>query len=153
MNAAHWLWIGAGFMSYNEAVPSQCHADFETEHQFREAVIDIVKEARAKSLELDQRFSSFKAIAAYVVQRARSSPDRMGPSWWGYEAGIASGIVGRRDEAEQFLRGVADDRVTGRAAPLLPLIANPDAFTGKVNDLVAAERARLKLRPLDNPAF
>jgi hypothetical protein len=27
MNGAHWLWIGVGFMSFNVAVPSNCHAD------------------------------------------------------------------------------------------------------------------------------
>ena len=153
MNAAHWLWIGAGFLSYNEAIPSHCHVEFETEDQFREAVSEIAKVARAKALELDQRFPSFEAIATNVVQLARSSPDRLGPSWWGYEAGIASGMVGRFDEADQFLRGLTDDRVIGRAAPLLPLIANPDAFRNKVNDFVAKERARLKLKPLGGPAF
>jgi hypothetical protein len=153
MNAAHWLWIGAGFLSYNENIASNCHAEFETEDQFREAAIKIAKVAHAKALELDRKFPSFDAIAAHAVQRARSSPDRMGPSWWGYEAGVASGIVGRLGEADEFLRGVTDDRVTGRAAPFLSLIADPDAFRGKGNDLVAEDRARLKLKPLGSPAF
>ena len=153
VNAAHWLWIGTGFMSYNEAIPSHCHAEFETEDQFREAVIEIAKVARAKAIELDQRFPSFDAIAAHVVQLARSSPDRMGPSWWGYEAGIASGMMGRFDDANQFLRGLTDERVIDRAAPLLPLLSNPDAFRCKVNDFVAEERARLKLKPLGRRAF
>lgn len=153
MNAAHWLWIGAGFISYNVSIPSHCHAEFETENQFREAMIEIAKVARANALQLDQRFPSFEAIAGHEVQRARSSPDKLGPSWWGYQAGVASGIVGRFDEAKEFLRGVTDDRVTGRAAPFMPLIANPDAFRGRVNHLVAEERARLKLKPLDSPVF
>jgi hypothetical protein len=67
MNAAHWLWSGAGFMSYNEAVDSHRHADFETEGQFRKEVTDIAIIARANALELDQRFSSFDAIASHVV--------------------------------------------------------------------------------------
>ena len=79
MNAAHWLWVGAGFMSFNEAVPSKCHAEFETEDQFRSAAIEIVRVARAKALEIGARFPSFDAIADFVVERARSSPDRMGP--------------------------------------------------------------------------
>jgi hypothetical protein len=124
-----------------------------TEDQFREAATEIAKVARAKALELDRKFPSFDAIAAHVVQRARSSPDRMGPSWWGYEAGVASGIAGRFDEADEFLHGVTDDRVTGRAAPFLSLIAEPEAFRDKVNDLVAEERARLKLKPLGSPPF
>ncbi len=77
----------------------------------------------------------------------------MGPSWWGYEAGIASGLIGNFEEAGTFLHGLTDDRVTGHAAPLLPLLADPEAFRIKVNDLVAQERARLKLKALDNPVF
>ncbi len=153
MNAVHWLWIGAGFTSHNENVSSKCHADFENEDQFREAMVEIAKAASAEALKIDQRFSSFEAIAAHIVQRARSSPERMARSWWGYEAGIASGIVGRFEEARKFLDGVTDDRVTGRAARFLSLIANPDAFRSKVNDLVAEERARLQMKPLDSLAF
>ena len=153
MNAAHWLWSGAGFMSYNEAVASHRHADFETEGQFRKEVTDIAVIARANALELDQRFSSFDAIASHVVQRARSSPDRMGPSWWGYQAGIASGIVGKLNEAEYFLRGVTDERVVDRAALLLPFTNNPAAFKNKVNDLISQQRASLRLKPLDSPAL
>ena len=153
MNAAHWLWVGAGFMSFNEAIPSKCHAEFETEDQFRSATVEIAKAAGAKALEIEARFPSFDAIADFVVKRARSSPDRMGPSWWGYEAGIASALVGRVAEANHFLHGLSDERVVSRAAPLMPLIDRPDAFKSKVNDMVAQERARLKLGALTCPAF
>lgn len=153
MNAAHWLWVGAGFMSFNEAVPSNCHAEFETKDQFRSAACEIAKTARDNALVIEKRFSSFGAIADFVVERADSSPDRMGPSWWGYEAGIAMGLIGNSEEAGRFLNGLSDDRVIGRAAPLLPLTADPDAFRSKVNETVAQERARLKLAPLNSPAF
>lgn len=153
MNAAHWLWVGAGFMSFNEAVPSNCHADFETEDQFRSAAIEIAKVARAKASEIEARFSSFDAIADFVGERARSSPDRMAPSWWGYEAGIASGLIGNYDDARYFLHSLTDERVTHRAATLLPLIDQPEAFRSKVNDLVAQQRAALKLEPLDSLLF
>ena len=153
MNGAHWLWAGAGFMSFNEAIPSNCHAEFETEDQFRSAAGEIAKVARAKAMEIEGRFPSFDAIASFVVERARSSPDKMGPSWWGYEAGIASALVGKLEDAHKFLHGLTDERVIERADPLLPLIDRPDAFRTKVNDLVAHERVRLKLKPLDSPPF
>lgn len=153
INAAHWLWVGAGFISFNEAVSSNCHADFETEDQFSTAVKEIAKTARVKASVIDDRFSSFAAIADFVVERARSSPDRMGPSWWGYEAGIALGLVGKPAEASRFLHGLSDERVIGRAAPLLPLIPDADSFKSKVNEVVAQERKRLKLEPLAEPAF
>jgi hypothetical protein len=140
-------------MSFDEAIPSNCHADFETEEQFKSAVSEIAKVARQKALEIEARFRSFDAIADFVVERARSSPDRMGPSWWGYEAGIASELIGRTEDAHKFLQGLTDERLTRRAAPLLPLIDRPKAFRSKVNDFVAQERARLKLKPLSSPPF
>jgi hypothetical protein len=152
-NAAHWLWVGAGFMSFNEVVTSRLHAHFETEDQFREAATKIADDARATARLLDERFPSFDAIADFVVKRAQSSPERMGPSWWGYEAGIACGLLGRSDEAGRFLHGLTDDRVISRAAPLLPLSDRPDAFRSAVNGIVAKERARLKLAALEQPAF
>ena len=153
MNAAHWLWVGAGFMSFNEAVSSKCHAEFETEDQFRTAASQIANIARINAVTIDERFSSFSAIADFVVERALSSPDRLGPSWWGYEAGIALGLAGRSEEADCFLNGLSDERIIGRAATLLPLVNDPDMFRIKINEVVAGERARLKLDPLDNQAF
>lgn len=140
-------------MSFDEAVPSNCHAEFETEEQFRYAATEIAKVARENALKIDARFSSFGAIADFVVERARSSPDRMGPSWWGYEAGIASGLVGKSEDADYFLHGVTDERVAGRAEPLLSLVHRPAAFRDKVNDIVAQKRARLNLAALKNRPF
>lgn len=153
MNAAHWLWVGAGFMSLNEAVPSRLHAEFETEEQFEEAAQKIAQAAQVNARLMDERFPSFHAIAEFVIERARSSPERMGPNWWGYEAGIAAGLLGRGDESSRFLHGLTDDRVASRAAHLLPLIGRLDAFRGAVNTTVAEERERLKLAALEQPAF
>ncbi|HEY2860689.1 MAG TPA: hypothetical protein VGJ21_19890 [Terracidiphilus sp.] len=152
-NAAHWLWVGAGFMSLNEAFRSGRSADFETEDQFRSAVSKIAESARENALVIEERFSSFSAIADFVVERAQSSPDRMGTSWWGYEAGIASGLLGKLEEARRFLQGVSDERVADRAVSLLSLLVDPKAFKSKVNEIVVQQRATLKLKPLDGPAF
>ena len=153
VNAAHWLWVGAGFMSFNYSLPSNIHVEFETEDQFGSDVADVANMARAKAMEIDEKFHSFDAIVDFVVERARTSPDRLGPSWSGYEAGIASGLTGRIANARHFLHNLTDERVTQRAAPLLPLIERPEAFRSKVNDHVAQERARLKLPTMGSPPF
>jgi hypothetical protein len=51
------------------------------------------------------------------------------------------------------LHSPTDQRVTKRAAPLLPLIDRPEAFRSQVNNLVAKERERLKLKQLDSQPF
>ena len=153
INAAHWLWLGAGFTSFNESISSNCQVEFETEGQFGAEVVELARTARVNASVIDERFSSFEAIAGFVVERARGSPERMAPSWWGYEAGVASALVGRFDEAARFLHGLTDNRVIGRAAALLPLLADPEAFKRKVNEVVAQERERLNLQPLDGAAF
>ncbi len=140
-------------MSLNVALSSNCRAHFESTEQFRSATIEIAKVAREKALEIEGMFPSFEAIADFVVEQARSSPDRMGRSWWGYEAGIASGLIGRLEDANHFLRGLTDERVTIRAAPLLPLIDRPEAFKTKIYGLIAEERSRLKLAALNSSPF
>ncbi|WP_375382765.1 hypothetical protein, partial [uncultured Sphingomonas sp.] len=60
---------------------------------------------------------------------------------------------GNPDSPGCFLCGLSDERVIWRAAPLLPLVVDPDMFTIKINEVVAQERARLKLEPLDKQAF
>lgn len=152
-NAAHWLWVGAGFLSFNEFIPSKIYAEFESEDQFSEVAAKIAQQAELAANLMDQRFSSLEAVADFVVTRALSSPDRMGASWWGYEAGVASGLLGRSDEAHRFLSSLTDDRVVHRAAPLMPLINRPADFKSAVNNIVSQERARLELTALAQPAF
>jgi len=113
----------------------------------------IAQTAALRAIEIEKKFPNFEAIAHFVVEQARSSPDRMGPSVWGYHAGIASGLVGRFEDAAYFLHGLTDERVITRAAPFLPLIDRPDLFKDKVNEMVAQQRAALKLPALDCPAF
>lgn len=122
------------------------HAEFEAEDQFRSAVNEIAKLARTNALVMEERFSSFSAIADFVVERARSSPDRMALSWWGYEAGIASGLVGKLEEASGFLQAVSDERVTNRAMSLLPLVFDSEAFKeqGERNRRATASNAEIE---------
>lgn len=152
-NAAHWIWAGTGFTSLNYNMDRVARTEFENEDQFSQAVTTIAQTAASRATRIEEKFPNFEAIAHFVVERARSSPDRMGPSWWGYEAGIASALIGRSEDAQNFLHGLTDERVTKHAAPLLPLIDRPELFKGRVNEMVAQQRAALKLPALDCPAF
>ena len=153
VNAADWLWAGTGFLAFHEAVDSGRHAEFESSEQFTVAVVNIIQEAAAGASEMRERFSSIEAIATFVIDRARSSPDRMQPSWWGYQAGIAAGLCGDQTTARSFLSGITDDRVVGHATPLLPLIDHPAEFRSRVNELVAQQRVVLGLAPQQRPPF
>jgi len=152
MNAAHWLFAGTGFLSFSFLLPSKCHATFDTEDQFGGAVAEIAREAGVRAREIEQKFPTTEAIAGFLVGRARCS-DRMRASWWGYEAGIASSLCNRFDDAEYFLRGITDERVIPYAVPLLALVKNPESFIGRVNELVVQQRASLKLAALECDPF
>jgi hypothetical protein len=153
VNAVHWLWAGTGFLAFNESRQSKTHAEFETSEQFTSVVAKIVRESARKAAEIQDQFSSFDRTAEFLIDRARSSPDRMQPSWWGYEAGIASALVGKFDDAAFFLRGITDERVSIHSALLLPLIGRPDQFKSRVNDLINGQREALQLAPLECPPF
>jgi hypothetical protein len=153
MNAAHWLWAGTGFLAFHEAVPSNRHVAFVTTEQLADALPEIIEEAASQAKAMQERFSSLERTAAFAIDRARSSRDRMQPSWWGYEAGIASGLRGDFGSAEAFLRGVTDERVIKHAELLLPLIGSPAQLIDCVNGIVGQQREALNLPPLERPAF
>jgi hypothetical protein len=151
-NAAHWIWGGAGFMSLNYIMSGGPYTEFEDEDQFGAAVSDIARSAAAKAQEIDSKFESFEAIAQYVIAEANES-ERMCPSWFGYYAGVASGISGDLLEAERFLRNITDERVIPRAGRFLSAINTSSAFREQANDIVTEQRAALKLPPLAQRPF
>lgn len=150
-NAAHWIWAGHGFMSLSYSVRGH-HAEFETEGQFASAVAGIAREAAAKAREMEERFSSFERIANFAIDRARGD-ERMGPSWFGYQAGVAAGILGDLEMADQFLRQISDDRVAPYAKRFLAEIDDHSRFILRANTVVAEQRVALKLAPLEADAF
>lgn len=150
-NAAHWLWAGHGFMSLDHFVRGS-NATFEDSMQFRDAVAVIAEEAASRAAQFESQFSSFEAIASFVIERALES-ERMRPSWFGYRAALACGILGRQEEADEFLRGITDSGVIPHAAPFLALTGNLPDFRSRVNGIVAQQRAALKLPPLGRDPF
>lgn len=153
VNAAHWLWAGTGFLALHRSEQSRQRAQFETGEQFTAAIAKIAQEAASIAHQMQEKFSSFEATAAFVIDRARSSPERMQPSWWGYEAGIAAGLCGDFAAAKTFLNGITDDRVVGHATLLLPLIDDPTKFRSRVSELVAQQREALDLPALGQSPF
>lgn len=150
-NATHWLWGGTGFMSWDYSVRGSC-AQFDSEEQFKGALGTIASEAAERALEIEREFSSFEKIAAYVIGLAQDN-DRMRPSWFGYRAGIASGIMTDFVKAEIYLRGITDERVVPHAERFLSVIGDHARFRAKVNETVVQQRAVLKLPPLQLDPF
>jgi len=150
-NAAHWIWSGHGFMSLDYIVRGR-HAEFKTEEHFTNALEHIADDAASRALDIEERFSSFEKIAAFAIDEAHDN-ERMAPSWWGYKAGIAAGILGDMHLAERFLRGISDYRVTPHAQRFLAVIEEHNRFVSEVNIAVAKQRTALKLDLLEKDAF
>lgn len=150
-NAAHFIWAGHGFMSLDHSVRGR-HVDYESDEQFTSALTEIAREAAVEACQIEEQFSSFEKIASFVIDRAQHS-DRMGPSWFGFQAGLAAGILGDMQMAERFLHGISDDRVIPYARRFHELIAQPKAFISEINNAVAKQRSALNLEPLESIAF
>lgn len=150
-NAAHWIWAGHGFMSLSYSVRGH-HAEFETEDQFASALAGIAREAAAKARAIEEKFSSFEMTANFAIDRARDD-ERMGPSWFGYQAGLAAGILGDLELAYHFLSRISDDRVVPYAQRFLDVIDDHSRFVSRANIAVAEQRVALKLKPLEADAF
>jgi hypothetical protein len=151
-NCAHWLWGGGGFMSLNYIVRGKAYAEFKDEDQFRQEFCDIARSAAIEAAKIDEKFSSFEAIAKHVIDKAQGA-DRMRPSWFGYYAGVAAGISGNLKEAEQFLRGISDERVAPHAERFFEVVNSAADFRMKANEILAQQRAVLKLPPLESAPF
>lgn len=150
-NAAHWIWAGHGFMSLSYSVRGH-HAEFETEDQFAAALAGIAREAAAKARAIEEKFSSFEMTANFAIDRARDD-ERMGPSWFGYQGGLAAGILGDLELAYHFLSRISDDRVVPYAQRFLDVIDDHSRFVSRVNIAVEEQRVALKLKPLEADAF
>ena len=152
-NSAHWLWGGNGFMSLNYSSGARSpHVEFKDEEQFRRDCRELARLAAAEAMKIDENFPSFEAIAQYVIGEAEGS-ERGRSSWFGYYAGVAAGIVGNLDKAEQFLRGITDTRVTGRAERFLAAINSAHGFREKANEILQQQRIALKLPALEKGPF
>ena len=150
-NAAHWIWAGHGFMSLDYCVRGR-HTEFDTEEHFSDALAHIAHEGAVQALDIEESFSSFEKTASFAIDQARDN-ERMAPSWWGYKAGIAAGILGDMSLAERLLRGISDYRVTPHAQRFLAVVDEHDRFVSEVNFAVAEQRTALKLAPLEVDAF
>ncbi|WP_336977873.1 hypothetical protein [Altererythrobacter fulvus] len=150
-NAAHWLWAGHSFMSLDYFIRGS-HASFDDEIQFSNELGEIANEAASRAVDLENKFSNFDAIANFVIEQALNN-ERMRPSWFGYRAGLACGILGKKEESAAFLHGIHDTRVIPYAAPFLPLTGRTADFRSRVNELLAQQRAILKLPALECGPF
>lgn len=151
VNAAHWLWAGTGFLAFHEVITSPQHIAFENSEQFAAAVPALISEAASKARGIQERFSSMHRTAQFLVERARSSPERMMPSWWGYQGGIAAGLCGDFTTAEELLSGITDDRVNGHATALLLQVRDPERFISEVEHRVIQQRRALGLQNPERP--
>lgn len=139
-------------MSWDYCASDRPYAEFKDEDQFYREVAGIARLAAVNATKIDEKFSSFEAIAKYLVEEAQGS-ERMRRSWFGYYAGAAAGILGNLEEAEQFLRGISDKRVIPHAERFLAVVDSPTGFRLKANETLKQQRTTLKLPPLEKVPF
>jgi hypothetical protein len=113
--------------------------------------------AAAEMANLDRKFESLNAIAAYLKEKANAEQIRKNP-WTLYDAAIAAGMT---DDQEFGLKCFGEliaqkahidwmREMQAEAATLVKFLVEDRKFHSAIQKKVAAKRAILKLPPLDD---
>ena len=147
--AAHWLWGQMGCVSFDFPFGGRLaeHAEYESDQQFAPAAARLAESAAREAQRLLQIVTSLEAASDVLLREART----IHPGWISYDAGVASGLVGRSTDAADMFASIlatpaAPASLLHSAAERMARIASePQALRREVASLIARQRQALKL--------
>jgi hypothetical protein len=155
--AAKWLWRGDDVWSFDfsfhpGARAAEC-VEFETESQFRDAIVALVHLGGAEARRLIDAFPSIQRVADHLKARATARGD----GWPLYDAGVAAFLAGRPEEARGYFTELGVPRPDDHAGALwlhelraaartcAGRCADSDGFRRELAEQLHKSRAALRL--------
>ncbi len=160
--AAHWLWSDTGNISFDFGGRLAEFVEYQSDAQFAPAAAGLADSAANETQRLTGMFGSLNSTASVLLNEARTRPMQCPghPGWMAYHAGIASGLVGRADDAMEMFGRILDfptappDSVLHLAAErMAKLASDPSRLKGEVISAIERQRDTLRLPPLDASPF
>ena len=157
--AAHWLWSAQDNLSFDFGGRVAEHEQFRSELQFASVTTGLAEVARDEALRLAQMFVSFESAADILVSEERQDRSYGQRGWVAYHAGIAAGLVGRIEDADDMFGRIRDgfsssgSALAKEAQRMATATKHPKRFKKNVETLIKQHRAVLKLPPLSEPVF
>jgi hypothetical protein len=151
--AAHWLWSASGHLTFDWGGRTGDFVEFVSDEQFTPIVRQLAKIAGAKAIELSERFPNVEAVADLLITDQRCLSDERRDGWQAYNAGMAAGISGRKEDALFMFQSIKNPRMKPAVKRMARLTDDQPAFRREAEHLIAAQRRALKLAELSDLAF
>ncbi|MFJ4094164.1 hypothetical protein ACIPYS_21500 [Kitasatospora sp. NPDC089913] len=124
---AMWLWHDVDHPAFHVDAVRVGPEPFRTEDQFTRLAFDLGRRAAANVAALRERFPSFPDAARDITSR----PVRRGFLWDGFDAGIASALLGDPGTARRHFERVL------RAEPVAPWMVDAQEKTRELHAMAA----------------
>jgi hypothetical protein len=155
--AANWLWGGIGCITFDFGGRLAEFEEYQSDAQFAPAMACLAESGAREAQRLIQAFRSLDEVADVLLAEVRSaSKTSTGlPGWPEYNAGIASALVGRTDDASEMFAAVLNRTappgsiVHAAAERMAPFAVEPAELKREVSLLIAHQRQILRLPVLD----
>jgi hypothetical protein len=159
--AAHWLWSQIGSLSFDFGGRIMEHVEYLTDDQFTRAAAQLVESAAVEGQRLVELFDSLSKAAKVLLEAAQTDggPPHLHSGWSDYNAGVAAGLIGRRDEARKMFTAILDSPAPPgsllhpAAERMLQLLSDPTDLREEVTSLIKRQREALRLPSLTTHPF
>lgn len=154
--AAHWLWSSADYLSFDFGGRIEEHIEYLSDAQFTQAASVLSQKAASEALQLANLFVSLSVAAATLLAEERKMSSG---GWMAYHAGVAAGLTGLGDDANEMFARVANgfaqpnSALAQAARHMAKLVDEPERFRNEAASLIAAHRSALRLPTLSTCAL
>jgi hypothetical protein len=159
--AVQWLWVETDTFGFDFGGRLAEFVEYQSDDQFAPAALRLARSGADEARQLDQTFSSLEVTAEVLLNEVRNRPMQGPghPGWMAYHAGVAAGLVGRTQDAEEmFGRVLKDTRLSGSmlhsaAERVARLAGESRQLRSAIALVIENQRNSLRLPPLDEPAL
>ena len=145
--AAHWLWSGQDFLSFDYGGRVEPFSQYVSDAQFQSEATRLARAAAHEANQLGQIFHSIEAVATVLLAKEGNILERLKGGWSAYHAGMAAGLSGNTADAAALFQSVRDERVRPAVARMEKLLGDPGKFLQEAEMLMTAHRHALGLAP------
>jgi hypothetical protein len=154
--ATHWLWSDLGSVSFDFGGRLAEFVEYKSDAQFVPAVRLLAETAAREAQRLAEIFNSVSATAKVLLADARAGArGERHPGWMAYNAGVAAGLAGNKNDAMEMFERVLDGSVPPASAlhvateHMAQLARDPVRMKREVVATIEHQRDAMRLKPLD----
>ncbi len=154
----HWFWYPKDHWSFDLGYREHNHVEFESEAQFRQAIVPTVELARTKVLHYRSQLETIPAAYAYVLRGRRWLRNS---EWFLFHLATLAGLMGKTAQSRRYFRKAVLNRskidwIIERNQFIegcLDLLDDPREFRCRVEQRISECRKLLRLPDKTSPCL